>query len=129
MNTPTNPKTIHQPLGMYTHTMRVPPDAQWLVIAGQLGVDPEGRVLEGFGRQTEQILENILACLAANDMTKEDLVKLTFYSTVPDCAEDLRAARRKVMGEAVRPTVTLLIVAGLAAPEFLVEVEAWRAKA
>ncbi len=129
MITPTNPKTVHEPLGMYTHTMRVSPGSEWLVIAGQLGVDSKGRVAEGLRQQAEQALENILACLEANEMTKEDLVKLTIYSTVPECIEDMRAARRKVMGETVLPTVTLVIVAGLASPEFLVEIEAWAAEA
>ena len=51
MITPTNPTKIHEPLGMYTHTMRVSPGSEWLVIAGQLGVDPEGRVVDGFAGQ------------------------------------------------------------------------------
>jgi enamine deaminase RidA (YjgF/YER057c/UK114 family) len=41
---------------------------------------------------------------------------------------DIRAARRKIMGEAVLPAVTLVIVAGLAEPKYLVEIEAWAAK-
>ncbi len=34
MSAPINPTTVHKPLGMYSHTMRIPPDADWLVIAG-----------------------------------------------------------------------------------------------
>ena len=128
MNTPTNPETMHEPLGLYTHTMKFESGSQWLVIAGQLGVDAGGRTAQGFSDQAEQCLKNILSCLDANGMTKEDLVKLTIYSTVPGCMGDIRAARRKVMGEAVLPTVTLIIVAGLATPEFLIEIEAWAAK-
>ena len=123
-----NPKTIHEPLGLYTHAMEVQSGCQWLVLAGQLGVDSAGRVLDGFGNQAEQALKNILACLEANGMVKEDLVKLTIYSTVPGCIGDVQAARRKVLGESVLPTATLLVVAGLASPEFLVEIEAWAAK-
>jgi 2-iminobutanoate/2-iminopropanoate deaminase len=119
---------VHEPLGMYSHTMKVPPGAEWLVIAGQLGVDREGRVAQGFRWQAEQVLENIQACLEANEMTTTDLVKLTIYSTVPNCLDDVRAARRTILGETVLPAVTLVIVAGLASPEYLIEIEAWAAK-
>jgi enamine deaminase RidA (YjgF/YER057c/UK114 family) len=62
-------------------------------------------------------------------MTKEHLVKLTIYLTDSRYIEDARAARQKVFGEAVQPTSTLVVVDALAAPEYLVEVEAWAAKA
>ena len=127
-NTAINPGSIHEPLGIYSHTIKVDPGATWLAIAGQLGVDAGGKTAEGFSAQAEQALKNVLACLEAGGMTSEDLVKLTIFSTVPDCMSDIRAARRKVMGEGVLPAVTLLIVAGLATPEYLVEVEGWAAK-
>ncbi len=127
-NATINPDSVHEPLGIYSHTVRVDPDSTWLAIAGQLGVDADGQTAEGFSAQAEQALANVLACLQANAMTKDDLVKLTIFSTVPDCLPDIRAARRKIMGEAVRPAVTLVIVAGLATPEFLVEIEGWAAK-
>lgn len=128
MNTPTNPSSVHKPLGMYSHTMKVSPGSEWLVVAGQLGVNSEGGVADGFRPQAEQALSNIIACLRANDMDKEDIVKLTIYSTVSDCQGEVRAARRKILGEAVVPPTTLVIVAGLASPEFLIEIEAWAAK-
>lgn len=128
-NVPLNPQSIHEPLGLYSHAMKVEPNREWLVVAGQLGVDPAGNVAGGFREQAEQALSNILACLEANAMSKEDLVKLTIYSTLPDCKNEVQAARRKILGEPVVPPSTLLIVAGLASPEFLVEIEAWAARA
>jgi 2-iminobutanoate/2-iminopropanoate deaminase len=129
MITPVNPAEVHPPLGMYVHSMQVAPGATWLTISGQLGVDASGHTAEGFAAQAEQALRNVVACLAASGMTTKDLVKMTIYSVLPDCLDDMRAARRKVMGEMMRPAVTLVIVAGLATPEFLVEIEAWAAKA
>jgi enamine deaminase RidA (YjgF/YER057c/UK114 family) len=61
-------------------------------------------------------------------MTKEHLVKLTIYLTDARHIEEMRAARSKVFGDDARPASTLVIVDGLASPEFLVEVEAWAAK-
>ncbi len=127
-NMSVNPTMIHEPLGLYSHAMKVESSCEWLTIAGQLGVDSTGHVVDGFREQTEQALRNILACLEASSMSKEDLVKLTIYSTMPGCIGDVQAARRKVLGDSILPPSTLLIVAGLASPEFLVEIEAWAAR-
>lgn len=54
-----------------------PPDADWLVIAGQVGVNAKGRLAGGVRQQAEQAFRNIVACLRANKMKKEHLVKLT----------------------------------------------------
>lgn len=124
-----NPKTVHKPLGLYSHTVKVPADAEWLVISGQVGMNAKRVTATGAKRQAEQAYKNILACLRANKMTKEHLVKLTIYLTDSRYIEDARAARLKVFGEAVQPTSTLVVVDALAAPEYLVEVEAWAAKA
>ncbi len=129
MSDQNNPKTVHKPLGMYSHTIKVPASAEWLVIAGQVGMNAKGDIANGAKRQTEQALKNVLACLRAHRMTKEHLIKLTIYLTDARHIEDMRAARSKVLGDTVRPTSTLVIIDGLAAPEFLVEVEAWAAKA
>lgn len=123
-----NPQPIHKPLGLYSHAIKVESNCEWLVIAGQLGVDSTGNVVTGFQQQAEQALSNILACLEASSMSREDLEKLTIYSTLPDCIGDVQAARRNVLGESITPPSTLLIVAGLASPEFLVEIEALAAR-
>ncbi|MEZ5936377.1 MAG: RidA family protein [Alphaproteobacteria bacterium] len=128
MNETMNPKTVHKPLGMYSHTVSVPANAAWLVIAGQVGMNAKGILASGARKQAEQAYKNILACLRANKMTKEHLVKLTIYLTDSRFVDDARAARLKVFGEGVQPTSTLVIVGGLAAPDILVEVEAWAAK-
>jgi enamine deaminase RidA (YjgF/YER057c/UK114 family) len=129
VNEQINPKTVHKPLGMYSHTVKVPANAEWLAIAGQVGMNAKGEVASGVRRQTERALRNVQACLRANRMTKEHLVKLTIYLTDARHVEEMRAARSKVLGDDVHPASTLVIVDGLASPEFLVEVEAWAAKA
>ena len=129
MNQPLNPKTVRKPAGAYTHTIKVPKDAAWLVISGQVGVDAKGRLAEGVRKQTEQVLRNILACLRANGMSKGDLVKFTVYLTDSRYIDDYRAARRKMIGDDTLPTSTLVIVDGLASPDMLVEIEAWAARA
>ena len=129
MNKFLNPKTVRRPAGAYTHTVEIPPNARWLVISGQVGLNRQNKLAQGARPQTEQVLRNILACLRANRMGKEDLVKFTVYLTDTRYIADYRAARQKIIGDDTRPTSTLLIIDGLAAPDMLVEIEAWAAKA
>jgi enamine deaminase RidA (YjgF/YER057c/UK114 family) len=59
-------------------------------------------------------------------MTRADLVRLTVYLTdgSPGSVATYRERRDAWIGDAPAPAMTLLIVAGLAAPAFLVEVDA-----
>lgn len=128
MNQVLNPKTVHKPAGAYSHTVKVPKDAEWLVIAGQVGVDAKGKLQPNFQKQAEQAFRNVVACLRANGMNKSHLVRLQVFLTDPRTIDAYRAARKKVLGDDVLPASTLLIVDGLAAPEMLIEVEGMAAK-
>jgi enamine deaminase RidA (YjgF/YER057c/UK114 family) len=81
MNTLSNPNAVHKPAGPYHHTVSVPENARWLAISGQVGMDREGKIATGVRAQSEQVFRNIAACLEANGMRKEDLVKVTVYLT------------------------------------------------
>jgi enamine deaminase RidA (YjgF/YER057c/UK114 family) len=129
MNKRVNPKAVHAPLGAYSHTIRIPRDAEWLVIAGQVGMSAKGKIQDGIRKQAEQTFRNILACLKENGMRKKDLVKFNVYLTDSRHVEPYRAARKKVIGDATVPASTLLIIDGLASPDLLIEVEALAAKA
>jgi len=128
MNKILNPKSVHAPLGVYSHSVAVPPSASWVAVAGQVGMNRRGVLATGIRRQAEQAFRNVLACLRENGMRKQDLVKLTVFLTDSRFIAEYRAARARVLGNAVRPASTLLIVAGLASPDMLIEVEAWAAK-
>jgi enamine deaminase RidA (YjgF/YER057c/UK114 family) len=77
--------------------------------------------------QVEIIWRNIATILASAGMGVTDIVKLTTYSTAPEHLPVLREVRERVLGGHL-PASTLLIVAGLAKPEWLVEVEVYAAK-
>ena len=128
MNDISNPDTVHAPLGAYSHTARVPAGSDWLVIAGQVGIDADGTLASGAREQAAQAFRNIVECLAANGMDRGDIVKFQVFLTDPRLVEDYRAARRDVIGDEHRPPSTLLIVQGLATAEILVEIEAFAAK-
>lgn len=128
MNEFVNPKTSHKPLGAYTHSVKIPADAEWLMIAGQVGINAKGQIQDGIRKQAEQAFRNVVACLRANRMNKGDLVKLTIFLTDPRFVDAYRAARKKVLGDDIKPASTLLVVDGLASPDLLIEVEGMAAK-
>lgn len=129
MNEMSNPGSVHTPLGAYSHTAKVPAGSEWLVVAGQVGIDAGGNLASGAREQAAQAFRNVVECLAANGMDRGDLVKFQVFLTDPRFIEDYRAARRDVIGDEHRPPSTLLIVQGLATPEIVVEIEAFAAKA
>jgi len=123
-----NPATVAAPVGSYSHAIETPPNARWLTISGQVGIAPDGKVGATAAEQAEQIWKNILAILADAGMGPEDLVKVTTYLTRKEDIADSRAARAKALGN-VRPASTLVVISALAAPQYLIEIEAEAAKA
>lgn len=123
----TNPETIHAPVGSYAHQVEVPAGARWLVMAGQVGRTLDGQVPDGQVEQLEVALENVRRNLEAGGMGVDDVVKITWYF-VGDADP---ARRREVIGRWLgdhRAASTLLFIAALAAPNYLVEVDAWAAR-
>jgi enamine deaminase RidA (YjgF/YER057c/UK114 family) len=123
-----NPAGVAKPASSYSHGIEVRPNARWLHISGQVGVAPDGTMRQGIEAQTEQCWANIRNILAAANMGVDDLVKLTTLLTSPAYIGPARAVRDRALG-AARPASTLIIVAGLANPDYLVEIEAIAARA
>lgn len=120
------------PEGMYrspifSQGIILPAGARMLLIGGQNSVDPQGQIVGkgDIAKQTEQALANLQKVLDAAGARLQDLVKITI---VIDQNADLRAAYgawMAVWGQRTNPpTVTALRVAGLANPDFLIEIEA-----
>ena len=119
-----NPESIHAPVGPYTHQLELPPGGRHLVLSGQVGMEKDGSIPPSALKQLELALINVVRNLEAADMTAQDLVKLTFL-LVDEIDNRVRAGViAKVLGDH-RPAMTLVYVAGLAAPPLKVEVDAW----
>jgi enamine deaminase RidA (YjgF/YER057c/UK114 family) len=123
MNKATNPPTVAAPIGAYSHSIEIPPHSRILYISGQVGLGPDGQLKEGVEAQTEQTCRNILAILEAAGMGVQDLVKINSYLVNPNDVGAFRAARLRVLGDA-KPASTLAVIQALAAPQYLVEIEA-----
>ena len=95
-------------------------------ISGQVGLDAHGRVV-GDGdvaAQTEQAFQNLRTVVEACGGSMSDIVKLTIFVTDPAFRPAVAAARQRHFTEGAYPASTYLVVAGLAVPQLLVEVEA-----
>ena len=123
MPKPIVPRSIAPPSSRYAHGIVHSARARRLVISGQVGVAIDGRIAEGLQGQMEQIWDNIEAVLREAGMAITDLIRITAYSCVPGSVSAYRSVRdRRLGGHLV--AATYLEVAGLASPEYLVEIEA-----
>jgi enamine deaminase RidA (YjgF/YER057c/UK114 family) len=120
--TRSNPPAVREPTG-YTHAIQIAGAARRLVISGQVGVALDGTVPSTGEGQVAQAFANLRAVLTANGMTVENIVKTTVFLTDRGLLPAFRSARSAVFGDHA-PASTLLFVAGLADPRFVVEIEA-----
>lgn len=127
MLTKRNPNGVPQPASKYAQTVEGSGALRWLHVSGQIGVTADGTVLDGFEAQCEQSFQNIISCLEASGMGIEDLVKVTVLITRQQDVPAYRAIRDRML-KGVETASTLMVVAGLASPAFLVEIEAVAAK-
>lgn len=128
MKSPRNPSTIHPPLGVYSHAIEVDGPARWLVMAGQVGREQDGKVPADPIEQLSLALENVRRNLEAGGMGVEDVVKVTWYLVGEMDAARRREVISRWLGD-TRPASTLVVVAALASPEYRVEVDVWACRA
>lgn len=108
---------------IYAHAVEVRSPEKILFVSGQIGVSPDGETLKSFGEQCQQAMSNVEAILKASDMSVADILRVTYYVTRASDLPALGEARRSRWASAKPPAVTTLVVAGLATPDLLVEIE------
>ena len=123
-----NPANIAPPAAMYSHSVEVPPNARWLVTAGQVGITPEGEVPEGFEAQHDLIWQNTLKILADAGFGPEHIVRLNVYSTDPDGLKHMKGHREQYLSPGPVPASTWVVISQLANPKWVVEMETIAAK-
>ena len=119
-----NPDTVHAPAGRYVHQIEVTGESRMLFMAGQVGKDLDGTVPPDPVGQLDVALQNVLHNLEAAGFEVTDLVKTTTYVVGDIDPAGRREVLERLLGDHVA-TSTLIFVPKLAAPEFLVEVDAW----
>ena len=126
------PAGVHLPAAPYNHVI-VASTGKQVYISGQVPVDATGRGVpaEDFDAQVDQVFSNLRHALEAAGASFRDVVKLGTFLTR---SSDIAAFRRKrtalfssFVPEVDYPTSTLVVVAGLADPNWRIEIEAYAA--
>src|SRR5262249_39835250 len=111
----------------YSHVV-VASGARTIYIAGQVSVDEEGRVVgEGdLAAQTTQVMTNLGLALKAAGAGYANIVKITTFvvNYKPELRPIIGKARSAFFEGMEPPASTLVGVTALAAPEWLIEIEA-----
>jgi enamine deaminase RidA (YjgF/YER057c/UK114 family) len=118
-----NPDTLHKNPA-FSQGVAIEGAAKLIYVGGQNGITADGALAgDDIATQTEQALRNVLEVLKSAGASQENVVKLTIYVVA---GQDIRAgfgATQQVWG-AYPTAVSVIIVAGLAVPGALVEIEA-----
>jgi 2-iminobutanoate/2-iminopropanoate deaminase len=109
---------------IYSHAVETPSATRTVYISGQVGVAQDGALGVDFPAQCNRAMDNIEFVLAASGMTTANIVKLTYFLTRSADLPELGNIRRQRWASATPPAVTVLVVAGLARPEYVIEIEA-----
>lgn len=121
-----NPEGLHQNPA-FTQVVSVSGAVKTVYVGGQNALDANGKVVGkgDLAAQTEQIFHNLELALRGAGAKLEHIVKWTIYVVQ---GQDIRSGFgvfQQVWGERPNPpALTVLVVAGLANPEFLAELEA-----
>jgi len=111
----------------FSQAIEVTGPVKTVYVGGQNAVDRTGAVVgkDDLGKQTEQVMLNISAALRAAGARLEDIVKMTVYLVQGQPLESGFEAYRRAWGDrGAPPTVTVVYVAALGRPEYLVEIDA-----
>lgn len=111
----------------YSHVV-VASGSRTIYVAGQVSLDEHG-ALVGAGdlaAQTTQVMRNIGLALAAVGASYSDIAKITTYvvNYKPEHRGIISKARAPFFSNGAPPASTLVGVAALALPEWLIEIEA-----
>lgn len=119
-----NPETLATPMG-YTQIVETT-SKRTAYIAGQVAVDQSGNIvgINDMKAQTEQVLHNLQAALAAVNATFADVVKMTVYMVDISQLQTLVEVGVNYLNLEKLPASTVIEVRQLAGKEFLLEIEA-----
>jgi reactive intermediate/imine deaminase len=116
------PDGVAPPGGSYSHAMAA--TGEVVMVAGQVGVDADGTLAGPDAEaQARQAYRNLVAVLEAAGAGPGDVIKLTTFLT--DAADAAAVGRaRGEFFEAPYPASSVVVVAGLLQPDWVVEIEA-----
>lgn len=119
-----NPADWPRPRG---YSNGVEAEGKLVFVAGMIGWDAEGIVMEGFEKQFAQALSNVLAVLEQAHAGPEHIVRMTWFIRELDQYREhqkqIGAHYRALMGEHY-PAMSVVGISELLEPDALLEIEA-----
>ena len=120
-----NPPALN-PTNGFSHVVTVA-GGKTIYVSGQVSVNERSEVVgKGDMRaQVEHVFENLKIALAAAGATFADVVKITYFvvDLKPEHVPHIREVRRKYLNLDNPPASTLVGVAALVVPDWLIEIE------
>jgi enamine deaminase RidA (YjgF/YER057c/UK114 family) len=117
-----SPEELPPPAG-YSHVVSIP-SGRLVWTSGQVAMDADRNVPEGWEAQTRLAFANVGRALHAAGADWPDVVKLTIYVVDVSGLATIRVVRDEFVDTDRPPTSSLVQVAGLVQPDWLIEVEA-----
>lgn len=117
-----NPTSLKFPAGPYTHGLKVTDASEWLFTTGQVALAADGSIPEEAAAQSELVWSYLLALLRDAGMTVDNIIKTNVYAVSAEVMTAHNLVRNSVLGDS-KPATTAVIVAGLANPKYLIEVD------
>ncbi|GAA0444410.1 hypothetical protein Aca07nite_53530 [Actinoplanes capillaceus] len=111
-------------LNGYSQAVVVAAGSRLIHTSGQVAIDADGTIPEGWEAQTRLVFRNLGEVLASAGATWADVVKLTWFVTDTTDLATVRKVRDEFVDVTRPPASSLVQVAGLFRPGLLVEVEA-----
>ncbi len=110
----------------FSQVATISPGSRLVWTAGQVAMTAEGAppAAGDWEAQTRLVMQNLTIALAAGGAGWSDVFELTIYVVEPADLTTVRAVRDEFVNLERPPTSTLVRVAGLFDPAFLVEIEA-----
>lgn len=111
----------------YSHAISVTGNHQTIYIGGQNAIDEKGDLVgrDSLKEQTEQVLNNIEKILKKSDAKLENVVKFNIHIVQGQNPQDgFQVFQKRWINKQNFPTVTVLFVAGLGNPDWLIEIDA-----
>lgn len=121
-----NPASLSAPKG-YSHAAVIDlGTCKMLVISGQVAIDSKGNLVgkDDFGKQTEQVFQNIKSIVENAGGKMDNIVKLGYYLLDVGQIQTVRAIRDKFINIKNPPASTLVQVSKLFRDDILIEIEA-----
>jgi len=111
----------------FTNIVIVPAGGKTIYIGGLDAVTPSGEIVGkgDIGLQVDQVLKNLQSALAAAGASLENVIKWNVYIVQGQSLQKGFQSFQRVWGNRPNPpAITGIFVAGLANPDFLVEMDA-----